>query len=194
LLNPILKLFVNPQPLVHFVWKQAQAQADINEKIEHWMRNREQSDIKLDPLYYEILHNLVLELTRTGIEVHNLKMRVESLSSRVDFDERRSRSLERVVEYRPVQQQRPAQAHAAGPNADRQGPPSADARPQGRPEGDNERRRRRRRRRRRPGQTMADQSGMTQAPSGSPGPEPPSMSSAPAEDDSGGHDDGASDQ
>jgi hypothetical protein len=194
LLNPILKLFVNPQPLVHFVWTQAQAQADINEKIEHWMRNREQSDIKLDPLYYEILHNLVLELTRTGIEVHNLKMRVESLSSRVDFDERRSRSLERVVEYRPVQQQRPAQAHAGGPNADRQGPPSADARPQGRPEGDNERRRRRRRRRRRPGQTMADQSGMTQAPSGSPGPEPPSMSSAPAEDDSGGHDDGASDQ
>ena len=52
-------------------------------------------------LYYELVHNLVLELTRIGIENRNLKMRLESLSSRMDFDERRARALEGVVQYRP---------------------------------------------------------------------------------------------
>jgi len=51
-------------------------------------------------LYFEIIHNLVVEATRLGIEVQNLKMRVESLSSRLDFDERRGRALENVVQYR----------------------------------------------------------------------------------------------
>jgi hypothetical protein len=40
-------------------------------------------------------------MTRLGIEVKNLKMRVESMSSRLDFDERRARALEGVVQYRP---------------------------------------------------------------------------------------------
>ena len=52
-------------------------------------------------LYYEVLHNLVLETTRQSIEVKNLKMRVESLASRLDFSERRVRALEGVVQYRP---------------------------------------------------------------------------------------------
>ena len=52
-------------------------------------------------LYYEVLHNLVLETTRMGIEVQNLRMKVESLSSRLDFSERRVRALEGVVQYRP---------------------------------------------------------------------------------------------
>ena len=52
-------------------------------------------------LYFEIIHNLVVEVTRLGIETQNLKMRVESLSSRVEFDERRGRALEGVVQYRP---------------------------------------------------------------------------------------------
>jgi hypothetical protein len=51
-------------------------------------------------LYFEIIHNLVIEVTRLGIETQNLKMRVESLSSRVEFDERRGRALEQVVQYR----------------------------------------------------------------------------------------------
>lgn len=177
-LQPILKLFINPNPLVHFVWTQAQAQADINEEINRWMRRREQLDAKMDPLYYELLHNLVVELTRTGIEVHNLKMRVESLSSRLEFDERRARSLERVVEYKPAALQRPA----GGPP--QPSPGSETGRPGVRPEGGrpddggSERRRRRRRRRRRPGQTLADQgmpgSGASGATAGHPG-EPSEM-------------------
>jgi hypothetical protein len=47
------------------------------------------------------MHNLVLELTRLSIEVKNLKMRVESVSGRLDFSDRRARALESVVQYRP---------------------------------------------------------------------------------------------
>jgi hypothetical protein len=54
-----------------------------------------------ETLQYEVITNLVLELTRQGIETRNLKMRVESLSMRLDFDERRARALEGVVQYRP---------------------------------------------------------------------------------------------
>jgi hypothetical protein len=43
----------------------------------------------------------VLETTRLGIQVKNLKMQVDSMSGRLDFDERRARALEGVVQYRP---------------------------------------------------------------------------------------------
>jgi glutaredoxin 2 len=62
-LNPVLKLMINP--------------AAISGAMK-----REQ-----DVLFYEVVHNLVVEITRLGIEVHNMKMRVESMSSRLDFDE-----------------------------------------------------------------------------------------------------------
>jgi len=52
-------------------------------------------------MYYELFHNLVVELTRTSIEVKNLKMRVESLTGRLEFNERRARALESVVVYKP---------------------------------------------------------------------------------------------
>jgi hypothetical protein len=86
ILRPILKLFFNPNPLIEAL--------HIQSKL-----NAQQAAI--EPLYYEVMHNLVLETTRLGIEVKNLKMRVESMSSRLDFDERRSRALEGVVQYRP---------------------------------------------------------------------------------------------
>ena len=89
ILNPILKLFFNPNPLIHAL----HIQSELNAR--HARRE------ELDTLHYEMLHNLVLELTRLGIEVKNLKMRVESMSSRLDFDERRARALEGVVMYRP---------------------------------------------------------------------------------------------
>src|SRR5215831_17365407 len=79
LLHPILKLFINPNPLIQAMHVQAQA----NEEFHRRFRQREE----MDPLFYEVIHNLVLEVTRLGIDVHNLKMRVESLSSRLDFDE-----------------------------------------------------------------------------------------------------------
>jgi hypothetical protein len=161
LLNPVLKLFVNPNPVIHAIHQLTLEQARINEEFDGRFRQRE----KLDPLYYEVIHNLVLEMTRLGIEVHNLKMRVESLSSRLDFEERRGRSLERVVEYRPGALQR--QAPTTGAPAQAQGAAGAGPRADGvRPEseGGGDRRRRRRRRRRRPGQTLADQTGSAGSP------------------------------
>src|SRR5439155_1434811 len=78
-----------------------QIRARIKEKrgvdyTEQQIRVREE----LDALYYEVIHNLVLEVTRLGIESRNLKMRLESLSSRMDFDERPARALEGVVQYK----------------------------------------------------------------------------------------------
>ena len=92
LLNPILKLFINPNPVVHALHIQKQVNAEYHRRF----RQREE----MDPLFFEVIHNLVVELTRAGIEVQNLKMRVESLSSRMDFDERRGRALEGVVRNR----------------------------------------------------------------------------------------------
>ena len=86
LLRPILKLFFNPNPLVEALHIQSKLNDSYNQAEE---------------LSYELLHNLVVETTRLGIEVKNLKMRVESMSSRLDFDERRARALEGVVQYRP---------------------------------------------------------------------------------------------
>jgi len=86
LLNPILKLFFNPTPVVEALHIQSKLNDTYNQA---------------ESLYYELIHNLVLETTRLGIEVKNLKMRVESMSSRLDFDERRARALEGVVQYRP---------------------------------------------------------------------------------------------
>ena len=52
---------------------------------------------EFDTLHYEILNNLVVEITRLGIEVKSLKMQVQSVNSRLDFDERRARALEGLV-------------------------------------------------------------------------------------------------
>jgi hypothetical protein len=93
LLRPILKLFFNPNPLISALHIQSQLNA------QHAASNAAREN--LDALSYELMHNLVLETTRLGIEVKNLKMRVESMSSRLDFDERRARALEGVVQYRP---------------------------------------------------------------------------------------------
>ena len=93
LLKPILKLFFNPNTLIHVLHQQSR----INDIHAQRFDVRDE----LDALYYEVVHNLVLEVTRMGIEVKNLKMRVESMSSRLDFDERRARALEGVVQYRP---------------------------------------------------------------------------------------------
>jgi hypothetical protein len=121
LLRPVLKLFFNPNPLIEALHIQSKLNAQ---------------HAALEPLYYEVLHNLVLELTRMGIEVKNLKMRVESMSSRLDFDERRARALEGVVMYRPGAAA-PLQPPTAGGETK---PSAADA-------GDAQERRRRRRRR-----------------------------------------------
>ena len=97
LLLPILKLFFNPNPLIHAL----NIQSRLNTMNAEREARREAARRQLDQLYYELIHNLVLETTRLGIDVKNLKMRLESVSSRLEFNERRARALESVVVYKP---------------------------------------------------------------------------------------------
>jgi hypothetical protein len=163
LLLPILKLFFNPDKLTSAL----HIQADVNTHLIGLGQRLEQREA----LMYELVHNLTVEITRLGIEMQGLKMRVESLSSRMDFDERRARSLESVVQYRAparpaprAPESAPVQATAPAPP-----PPSPSTSSPGHPPrpdqpmssgtegaGVEPRRRRRRRRRRRPGQNMSD--------------------------------------
>jgi hypothetical protein len=165
LLRPILKLFFNPNPLIEAL----HIQSGLNESY-----NQSES------LYYELIHNLVLETTRLGIEVKNLRMRVESMSSRLDFDERRARALEGVVQYRPG---------AVAPLQPPTGSVGAAAEPD-QAERERRARRRRRRGRRRPEQRTSDGADRaTAAPEGASGPEEPAAAdlgepSGPAEGES----------
>jgi hypothetical protein len=107
LLNPLLKLFFNPAVLVDALHIQSQINRRI---IEGQVRQR-----ALDDLRYEVMHNLVLELTRTSIEVKNLRMRLDATAGRLDFDERRQRAFEGVVEYKkPEPRPRQSSPAAAG--------------------------------------------------------------------------------
>ena len=99
-LRPFLKMLLNANRLVQILHQQSEVNK-VYEKQFHVLREKNQQRDEVDTLYYELVHNLVLELTRVGIENRNLKMRLESLSSRMDFDERRARALETVVQYRP---------------------------------------------------------------------------------------------
>jgi hypothetical protein len=141
ILNPVMKLFINPGPVLHVLHLQGPINAkhkELFERISERLRTRDE----LDALNFEMFNNLVVEATRLGIEVKNLRMQVESLSTRLDFDERRARALEGVVQYRPGTPLAPA----AAPEGEAGEAPGEAA-----GEGRGARRRRRRRGRRRGG-------------------------------------------
>jgi len=181
-LNPILKLFFNPGPIIEAL----HAQARINHLNLQREEARERRRLEMEALYFEVIHNMVLEITRLGIEVKNLKMRVESLSSRVEFNERRARALESVVVYKPSAEEGAEGAAAAGP------PPAPGEAPAGAQaetaaagpspaEGPGQRSRRRRRRRgRRAGPPASVVMGAAAAaPSNGERPEPVDQAGAP---------------
>jgi hypothetical protein len=101
LLRPILKLFFNPNTLNQILHTQAQFNIDLLKREQRRRIEFDRSRADWNTLYYEVLHNLVLETTRNGIELKNMRMRVDALASRLDFSERRVRALEGVVQYRP---------------------------------------------------------------------------------------------
>ncbi len=115
LLMPFLKLLFNPNPLIQALHIQSRLNT-INAERD---ARQEAARRQMDQLYYELVHNLVVETTRTGIEVNNLKMRVESISSRLEFNERRARALEAAVVYKTTEDEEPA----ARPAPQQQPPP-----------------------------------------------------------------------
>jgi hypothetical protein len=104
LLNPILKLFFNPNPLIQAL----NIQSRLNTMSAEREAKREAARRASDQLFYELIHNLVIETTRMSIEVKNLKMRIESIGSRLEFNERRARALESAVVYKSEDSQRSA--------------------------------------------------------------------------------------
>src|SRR6185312_13680206 len=70
LFRPLLKLFFNSNALAQSLHQQTIINQQVLDRLEAL---RQRGD-----LYYELLHNLVLELTRATIEVKNISMRVES--------------------------------------------------------------------------------------------------------------------
>jgi len=127
LLMPLLKLFFNPNPLIQAL----HIQSRLNTMNAEREARRESARRAMDQLYYELVHNLVVETTRTGIEVKNLKMRIESIASRLEFNERRARALESAVVYRTESDDAPAQRQASSSTPSRQ--QTSSHQPQARP-------------------------------------------------------------
>jgi len=115
---------------------------------------RDRRQAEWNALHYEILQRLAIEVSRVSIEAQSQSMRVESLGAKVDFNDRRVRTME-GTQTRPARQQEssPAPLQTAATGAVMaEAAPQPQPQPQqseGQPAGDAPRRRRRRRRGRR---------------------------------------------
>ena len=150
LLNPLLKLFFNPAAIVNALNVQARrAKAAAAREAEQRRRQTE-----WNALHFEILRRLVTDIARVEIDNQHLAHRVESLSARVDFNDRRVRGLEHTQHQSRPSGRPPDAPVASSPTP----PPREEAAPSttepGSPDTSSEsnRRRRRRRRGRRSGQ------------------------------------------
>ena len=110
-MNPVLRIFFNPDPIIFAMARQAeinkltiqllQRQTDLVERVNQQFERvgkKFTAREDIDKLNFEVLNNLVVEMTRLAVDVKNHKMRVESVAGRLDFDERRGRALESVVQ------------------------------------------------------------------------------------------------
>ena len=198
ILRPLLKLSINTKAL-----------AALSELARGEVERRSR-----DRLNFELMHNMVVEMTRLGIQVRNLTMLVESTQSRLEFNERRARALESAVVYKPSEAEpaepparppmremrdtrpppeyrpRPDPPPAPSPSSSLQSPsPSIAGAPASgapAPDGQGQRSRRRRRRRGRRGGGLGAQQPGEPAPSGDSA--PPQHEAATGESLSSAHD------
>jgi hypothetical protein len=155
LLNPILKLFFNPAPLIAALHTQTR----VNKALIARDAERDRRQAEWNALHYELVQRVVTETARLSIEMQALNARIESLSAKVDFNERRVRSLETIppANTRPPQP-RPAEALPVAAPAD-----TAAAAAGGEQTTDSARRRRRRRRGRRGSGGVSETNGPPEA-------------------------------
>lgn len=137
MLRPILKLFINPGPMLDSV-RAVSRHINTTSRALALNEERNRRRAELDVLMYEVMNNLVVEMTRLAIDMKNHKMRVESVAARLDFDERRARALEQIVQFRTPAAGGGSAAANAGAAAPQDG--------NGGEDGATEKRRRRRRR------------------------------------------------
>ena len=81
LLNPFLKLFFNPNPVISALSRQT----DLNR------------------YYIILLHNMAEEVTRLNLELTNMKARLRTMGIRVDFQAKREKSFEGLTTRRETQ-------------------------------------------------------------------------------------------
>lgn len=157
LFNPILKLFFNPAAIVEALNAQTRRVKEAAAR-ESELRRRQ---TEWNALHFEILRRLVTDIARVEIDNQHLAHRVESLTARVDFNERRVRGFEQSQHQsqsqshprpsaRPVEV--PTLSSAAAPAPPREDAPASEHVSSSEASPDGGRRRRRRRRGRRSGQ------------------------------------------
>ena len=100
LLNPILKLFFNPNPLIQAL----NLQSKINSDAAAREAERERRQTEWNALHYELLQRMVTETARLSIEMQSLSLKIDSLGGKVDFNERRVRGIEGAL-HQPHQHQ-----------------------------------------------------------------------------------------
>jgi hypothetical protein len=129
LLNPLLKLFFNPNPLIRALHLQAKLNVEAAERDAE--RDRRQTE--WNALHYEIVQRLVTEVSRASLELQALSLRIESLDAKVEFNERRVRGIEGSV-HRARPQGREGQGQGQGQaQAQGQGQGQGQSQGQGRP-------------------------------------------------------------
>lgn len=149
LLQPVLKLFFNPNPLIQVL----NTQAKLNLEAGRREQERERRQAEWNALHFSILQRLVVEIARTSVEVQSLASRVEALDARVDFNDRRVRGME-TASPAPSSAPRHTTEPAASPLPSNR--PNAEGGTADTPAADGTRRRRRRRRGRRSGPGQSD--------------------------------------
>ena len=156
LLNPLLKLLFNPAPVVSAL----QAQGRRNQAVATRTAELERRQTEWNALHYQILQRLVTEVSRASIEMQALSQRVEALAARVDFNDRRVRTLETAPP--PARSPRPQETAPAATSPAPAPPETATTTNSSPPAADAPRRRRRRRRGRR-GSIVGTESSATPA-------------------------------
>lgn len=111
LFNPLLKLLFDPAPLVSAL----EAQGRLNRAAATRAAELERRQTEWNALHYQILQRLVTEVSRASIEMQALGQRVEALAARVDFNDRRVRTLESAPP--PARSPRPQEPAPATPPA-----------------------------------------------------------------------------
>jgi len=104
LLNPVLKLFFNPNPMISSLTRQA----DLNR------------------YYILLLNNMTTEVTRLNLELTNLKARLRTLGVRVDFQTKREKTFEQMASVKreprePRASREPRKSRDSGSNDGRRG-------------------------------------------------------------------------
>lgn len=144
LLNPLLKLFFDPAALIETLNTQVRrAKAAAAREADQRRRQTE-----WNALHFEILRRLVTDIARVEIDNQHLAHRVESLTARVDFNERRVRGLEHTQhQARPSGRAPDVPVVSSTAAAPREDSASTEHTPDASAEGSRRRRRRRRGRR-----------------------------------------------